>query len=202
MPFDIARLIRTRPFLYHLTARENVPSIIRDRELRCARLLLEGSDLSHQISARRSEHLRVTNREGRTLIRDQKPLIEKNIAFESGWNLARLVEHINEHVFFWPGGASGPIGPGLNHFERYRSEAPAILRLPTTAITKTGLRFSRYNSGAPRCSGGKHSPRGGGTYLPATEFSGNASDVIEVVTVHMCALPSGVEVSNCQVPAD
>ena len=79
--------------------------------------------------------------------------------------------------------------------KRYRSEAPAMLRLPTTALLESTLNFSRYNSGAPRCSGGKYSPRGARTYLPASEFVGTASEVVEVVAIGACSLPRSVEVS-------
>ena len=195
MPFDLTRLLRTRPYLYHLTAKENLPSIANELELRCARALLESAGLAHKASTKRQEHLPIAANVGTAFIRDQRPLIEGAIAFEEGWDLARFVEHVNAHVFFWPGRLSGPIEAGLNHFERYRAEGPAILRLPTVSMIAANLRFSRYNSGAPRCSGGRYSPRGNSTYLPASEFSGTASEVIEVVAIGVCALPSNVEVS-------
>jgi hypothetical protein len=196
MPFDLTQLLRIRPYLYHLTATENLPSIADELELRCARSLLESASLSHKVSTRRQDHLSIPANVGPALIRDQKPLTEGAIAFEEGWDLARFVEHVNEHVFFWPGRSSGPIEPGMNHFERYRAEGPAILRLPTASMIPANLRFSRYNSGAPRCSGGKYSPRGGSTYLTESEFPGTASEVIEVVAVRACVLPSNVEVSS------
>jgi hypothetical protein len=195
MPFNLTQLLRTRPYLYHLTAMDNLPSIANDMELRCAKVLLESAGLSHKASTKRQEHLPLPANAGPTFIRDQKPLIEGAIAFEKGWDLARFVESVNEHVFFWPGRSSGPIESGRNHFERYQAEGPAILRLPTESMIAENLRFSRYNSGAPRCSGGKRSPRGKSTYLSASEFPGTVSEVIEVVAVRACALPSCVEVS-------
>ncbi|UJW78840.1 DUF7002 family protein [Hydrogenophaga sp. SL48] len=195
MPFDSTRLLRVRPYLYHLTAANNLPSIAKEMELRCARALLEGAGLSYRASTKRQEHLPIRANGGTTLIRDQKPLIKGAIEFEEGWNMARFVEHINEHVFFWPGQSSGPIDHGLNHFKRYRDEGPVILRLPTASLIAMNLKFSRYNSGAPRCSGGKYSPRGGSTYLPASEFPGTPSEIVEVVSVQACPLPSSVEVS-------
>ena len=195
MPVDVSQLLRARPYLYHLTAAENLPSIAEELELRCASALLESAGLSYRASTKRQEHLVIPTKVGSALIRDQKPLIEGAIEFEEGWNMARFVEHVNEHVFFWPGRSSGPIVPGLNHFERYRAECPAILRLPTACLIAANLRFSRYNSGAPRCSGGRYSPRGGSTYVPASEFRGTASEIVEVVAFRACALPSSVEAS-------
>jgi hypothetical protein len=195
MPFVYPQLVACRPYLYHLTAVSNLPSIATTRQLRCASALLADAGIAHRSSVRRLEHVAVSANAGSTMLRDQKPLIEGAIAFETGWDLARLVQHVNQHVFFWPGRSTGPIEPGMNHFERYRSEGPAILRFATAAMSEESLRFSRYNSGAPRCSAGKYSPRGSATYLPAIEFRGTASEVVEVVAVGACMLPSSVEVS-------
>jgi hypothetical protein len=196
MPFTLPQLVSCRPFLYHLTASTNLPGIAESLRLQCANSLLAEAGRIHQSSVRRLHHLPVLRNGRTTHLRDQTPLIEGAIEFEDGWDLARFVHHANQHVFFWPGRNSGPIGPGLNHFERYRAEAPAILRLPTTALLETTLNFSRYNSGAPRCSGGKYSPRGARTYLPASKFVGTASEVVEVVAIGACSLPSSVEVSH------
>ena len=196
MPFTLPQLLRCRPHLLHLTAASNLPSITRTRQLRCANAFLSGAGLATRSSERRLEHLTIPASEGDALLRDQKPLIEGAIAFEKGWDLARFIQYVNQHVFFWPCRPSGPMDPGMNHFERYRSESPVLLRVPTASIDTTNLRFSRYNSGAPRCSGGKYSPRGGNTYLPAVDFEGTASEVVEVVVVGACALPRDAEVSD------
>lgn len=196
MPFTLAQLVRCRPFVYHLTAASNLSGIAESQRLRCANDLLAEAGLAHRSSAKRLKHLPVLANGRTTWLRDQIPLIERAIAFENGWNLDRFVQHVNQHVFFWPGRLSGPISPGMNHFECYRAEAPVILRMPTAALWDAGLSFSRYNSGAPRCSGGKYSPRGGSTFLPANAFSGTASEVVEVVAKSACTLPSNVEVSS------
>lgn len=196
MPLELQRFAHARPYLYHLTARFNLRSIATSLELRCTNVLLEAAGFPHQRSIKRREHVELTNCGGPILIRDQKPLAEGAIAFEDGWDLARFVEHVNDHVFFWPGQSSGPVKPGLNHFNRYRHESPAILRFRTESVVDSALHFSRCNSGAPRCSAGKHSPRGSATYLPATEFVGTVSDVVEVVALGALALPAGTEVSD------
>jgi hypothetical protein len=196
MPFALPQLLRYRPYLYHLTASKNLQSIASTLRLRCASALLAEAGLTKQSAVKREEHMSVSTNIGIVLIRDQSPLIEGAIEFEDNWDLKRFVEHVNQHVFFWPGNSIGPINPGLNHFERYRSESPAILRFATEQAVNANFKFSRYNSGAPRCSGGRYSPRGSRTYLPAHEFPGTASEVVEVVATGDCALPICVEVSS------
>lgn len=196
MNLDIQRFAELRPYLYHLSARENLPAILRTRELRCARLLLEAAQKVQYVSERRTDHLLLDASEGSILIRDQKPLSVGAIKFEMGWDLARFVAHVNQHVFFWPGAPSGPIRAGMNHFARYRHEGPAIVRFKTDPKTLSSLLYCRFNSGAPRCSGGKYSPRGSDTYLPPNHFNGNPGDVIEVVARDAFPLPCGAEVAN------
>jgi len=196
MPFALHRLLQCRPYLFHLTAASNIASISRTLLLRSANELLAEAGLKHQSSERRLAHLSAPQVDGSVHIRDQAPLIEGAISFEDGWDMPRLVQHINDHVFFWPGNLAGPIEPGRNHFERYRSESPVILRVPTAELLGRSIKFSRYNSGAPRCSGGKYSPRGSKTYVPASQFVGTASEVVEVVVVGACPLSSNVEVSS------
>jgi hypothetical protein len=199
MSFSLPQLLRCRPYLFHLTSRRNLEAITRTRQLRCANALLADAGLANQSSERRVDHLAVSAGGDITLLRDQKPLIHGAIAFEEGWDLARLVQHINQHVFFWPGLASGPIASGINHFERYRAEAPVLLRFLTADLDDAVLRFSAYNSGAPRCSGGRYSPRGSKTCVSAAEFSGSASEVVEVVVAGGCALPEALEASDSPV---
>jgi hypothetical protein len=87
------------------------------------------------------------------------------------------------------------VGAGLNHYERYRAECPAIFAFGYKHADPNSLRFSLYNSGAPRCSGGRYSPRGSRTYLPSNEFSGTALQVVEVVATGEFVLPTNVEMS-------
>ncbi len=196
MSFSLPQLVRCRPYLFHLTAAGNLSSIVRTREFRCSNVLLAEAGLTSQSSQKRIAHLGISTSHGSTLLRDQRPLIEGAIAFEDGWDMARFVQHVNQHVLFWPGRHSGPIDSGMNHFERYRSESPVLIRFPTASLQQVNLKFSRYNSGAPRCSGGKYSPRGSKTYLPAVDFMGSASEVVEVVVNEACALPATAEVSK------
>ena len=196
MSFNLENLVKYRPYLYHLTSRQNLASIRLDRQLRCANRLLDDAKLEHVAGQRRREHLVIDGENGPLLIRDQEPLSVGSINFEDGWTLERFVRHINAHVFFWPGTSEGPIQVGRNHFERYRHEGSVILRIATGSVTPLALLFSRYNSGAPRCSGGKYSPRGPGTYLRADQFTGTVSNVVEVVSAGGFSLPDSTEFSD------
>lgn len=196
MPFTIERFIEFRPYLYHLTAARNVNLIARRGELRCASAWLEGA--GQVTTERRETAIEVCSHGDMVLLRDQKPLAVGAIDLEAGWSLERFVAHLNAHVFFWPGTANKPIQEGQNHFARYRFENPAILRVATQWLIDTNveLRFSRYNSGAPRCSHGRRSPRGAKTFVSEHEVDGSVSDVCEVVVVERCKLPASVEIST------
>jgi hypothetical protein len=146
-----------------------------------------------------TEHLDIDNIKGRIRVRDQKPLVKRAIAFEDGWDINRLVAHINEYVFFWPGTEARPIPSGINHFARYAQENTVILRIKTDWAIRSELAYCRFNSGAPRCSGGKYSPRGSQTYLPAGLFHANPSSVVEVVVKEAFKLPESVEIGKSAI---
>jgi hypothetical protein len=196
MGIEFSRLNSLRPYVYHLTARANLPLIEKSGQLLCTRLLLDRAGMQHLNDSRRDRHEAVPAPGGVVIVRDQAPLIQGAIEFEPEWTLARLVAHINEHVFMWPGTVAGPVKSGVNHFARYSSEQPVVLRFPMSHLGSLNPKFCRYNSGAPRCSGGKYSPRGANTYLPASKFPGTASEVVEVVVEQVLPLPPSVEVAD------
>ena len=129
--------------------------------------------------------------------RDQDPLREGNCALPEGFEFEDLIGLLNEHVFFWPGTAEGPIAAGRNHFGRYVEEHGAqVLRLPTTSALTANPRplFCRYNSGAPRCNPRiGRSPRGWETFVTADQFYGRPSDVVECVYRGAVTLPKDAE---------
>jgi hypothetical protein len=200
MSFRLDRFSVLRPYLFHLTATANLRRIRRQRELRAAAGLFREAGFIEDSSKRRVDH-RYLNIDGDVvMVRDQKPLHRGAIEFASHWDMARWVAHVNEHVFFWPGSAAGPIEPGLRHFERYRKEEVAVLRLPTDAVLSSAIGsralFSRFNSGAPRVVNGRRSPRGIGTFVGASEFLGTAGDVVEVVFNGVLRLPNATVVAD------
>jgi hypothetical protein len=164
MSFDFDRFRAIRPFAYHLTARSNLPVIEKLGRLLCSATLLEMSHCEHLAKTRRIRHETIHIPDGAVAIRDQKPLAFGAIQFDPDWNERRFISHVNDHVFLWPGTESGPISHGQNHFARYETEMPIILRFPMSHVKALSPTFSRYNSGAPRCSSGKRSPRGSGRF--------------------------------------
>jgi hypothetical protein len=130
-------------------------------------------------------------------IRDQAPLREGNIRFSNGYAFGDLIESLNRRIFFWPGLGAKPISYGMRHFERYEGEKPVVLRIGFEALLRANPgvapRFCRYNSGSPRCSNGKRSPRGPDTFLLAQDFHETASKVVEVTFDTEIRLPQDTE---------
>ena len=192
---DLQHFSMLRPYLYHLTARVNI-SLIR------AAMALKPSNVLYTESGESA--FRGTRRRGsRTLksgcqIRDQDPLHAGNISFSDGWDLPKLISHLDDHVFFWPGWEHGPVLSGQNHFQRYAAERPMILRVATTDLLyenrETAPFFCKFNSGAPRCTKGKGSPRGPLIFLSAREFTFSGSDVKEVTFKTIVKLPASTQV--------
>jgi hypothetical protein len=56
--------------------------------------------------------------------------------------------------------------------------------------------FTKYNSGSPRYSGGRPSPRGPDTFLPAEQCTFPSSKVVEVTFAESVMLPDDSELSN------
>ncbi len=194
------RLIRYRPWLYHLTSRENLTAIRKERRLESAARLLEAAERSGDIREKRPAHQVIEVRGKQRLLRDQQPLYAGNIEFEDSHKFEDVVAMLNRYVFFWPGKEDGPSDYGVRHFQRYQSERPVVIRIRTKDALKgsrrDGLRLCAYNSGAPRCSAGRKSPRGPETFLPLSEFPHGVSRVVEVVVEHEVELPTGAEVGH------
>ena len=194
---DAARFIALRPYLYHLTARENLARIRRTASLESASRIATAAGSLNLPRTRRRQHVIVSLNGENIVLRDQAPLHQGNIEFADGWTYADFVESLNGRVFFWPGGALGAIAYGRRHFERYRAEEPIVVRVRTAALLHANPQcsplFCAYNSGSPRCSFGRPSPRGPKTFLPACAFTRPASAVVEVTFVDVVTLPADAE---------
>jgi hypothetical protein len=197
MAFTLEAFSTLRPYLYHLTSRENVARILATRKLESARRLIELAGQPAILRARRRDHVRLhlpARPAEEVLIRDQAPLHAGNMTLEGGWTFDRFLESLNSRVFFWPGNAATPISYGKRHFQRYEHERPVILQIPTAdfLVANAGsvLEFCRYNSGSPRCSYGKGSPRGPQTFVPADAALFRGSEVVEVTAVDQAQLPA------------
>ncbi|MGD9692302.1 MAG: hypothetical protein AB7G17_12770 [Phycisphaerales bacterium] len=192
--------VTLRPRLYHLTAQSNVERVLRKGILRSASELFEAAGEAHRSRARRRGHERVKIADEWVHIRDQAPLHAGNMALMEGWSYDDFVEHVNRHVFFWPGDLQGPIDYGLRHFQRYLKEDVAVLSVSTSGLIAANPDraplFSAYNSGSPRCVGGLKSPRGPQTYLPPEQFAETPGRVIEFVFPDRVVLPADVSLHH------
>lgn len=192
MPFLLDRFARVRPYVFHLTHRQNVPLILRTGWLRSAAQLFELAGEQHLTTIRRPDCCVVTVNGSSISVRDQAPLHAGNVQFDEGWTIQTLVQLLNQHVFFWPGTTCGPIEHGRRHYDRYAAENPVILRIPFDALVAanrpTAPLFCKYNSGSPRCSYGQGSPRGPNTFAPADQVPFSCSQVVEVTYRDQVAL--------------
>jgi hypothetical protein len=149
-----------------------------------AQTLMQRAGQTDLMRARRIDPAQVRIFGSLVSIRDQAVLHSRNIQFPPGYKLEDFIESLNQRVFFWPGTGDGPIDYGIRHFQRYQAECPAILRVALqsmlSANPSVAPRFCRFNSGSPRCSHGRKSPRGPDVFLLTEDFSGTPSDVVEV----------------------
>ncbi len=202
MPFTPNQFMKTRPWLFHLTATGNVDRILSDNQIHPASTLLNAAGRQDLLSVRRRDSEEIAIHGRRVHVRDQKPLHAGSTLLQGGWTFERLVEELNHRVFFWPGNENKPIPQGLNHFTRYKSESCRVLVIPTHALLAANPdgtpEFCRYNSGSPRCNPARHrngSPRGPATFVSADRFEGTSGTVVEVTFRHGVSLPtSGVVV--------
>jgi len=59
------------------------------------------------LDTRRREHVWITLDGEPVMLRGQAPLHLGNMRLDDGWGFERFVRHLNDHVFFWPGGEVG-----------------------------------------------------------------------------------------------
>ena len=199
MPFALHAFSVARPYAYHLTSRNNLRLICDAGCLESAAELIVSAARLELLRQRRTDPTLIQVRGAAVQLRDQAPLHAANIAFEDGWQLGDLVEQLNSLVFFWPGTARGPNASGRRHFARYRDENPVLLRVGTTRLItqNPGITplFCRFNSGSPRYSGGRASPRGRDTFASSDHFLGGLSEVVEFTFPTRVLLGSSTEFS-------
>lgn len=198
--FSAASFAERRPFLYHLTARSNLESIASCGELLPAMVHLELAGARDWIRARRTSHLQLRSEAGSVHLRDQRPFHRGHLDLNVNWSFEDAIEDLNRRVFFWPGAERGPSECGRAHFARYSAEGPAILRVPTPSLLASNNEiepeYCAFNSGAPRTSGGRKSPRGPMSFAAASSFGRPPSKVVEVTFRGAVSLPADTFVAG------
>ena len=175
MPFTVSEYAALRPFLYHVTARENVPRLRWTRRLVPAAELLRAAGRLDLVRTRRDGPVRLTIDGEPVVLKDQVPLVENNVNLADGWQFEDFVEFLNCHVFFWPGDAVQAIPAGRALLAHYEVDQPAVLRVPMMDLVRGNPTvpplFSRYNTGAARMQHGKRVLRGPDLFRAAHETS-------------------------------
>lgn len=198
MAVDLARFIKLRPFLFHVTARENLVSLQLTHRLEPAAELIRRAGRSELLAARRRSGVAIVVDGVRIELKDQAPLIFANAELAGGWTPDDFVAHLNEHVYFWPGCEDGPIKHGSRLLEHYAADAPLVIRIPTPALLAANISavplFCEFNSGAPRMQRGKKVPRGPHTFATAEAFPRGAAEVVELVFRSSVQLPQATDV--------
>jgi hypothetical protein len=200
MAIDLERFVEIRPLMFHLTASNNLPRIRSLRQLESAAILLARAGLHDEMTRRRPENQIITVDDIEVCLRDQTPLHERNVEFAEGWDFSQVVALLNQRVFFWPGSnmRHGPNDHGFRFYERYEHEDLAVLRVPTRDLLKSNSdnppEFCRYNSGSPRCSRGRGSPRGSDTFLTASCCNFLEREAVEVAFVGKAVLPDSTSI--------
>lgn len=182
-----------RPSLYHLTDLRNLPRVRRLGRLSPSAHILLACGRPDLITTRRAADLLLAIDGDTIVLRNQAPLHEANIELDGRWGFADLIGYLNSHVYFWPGDSTGPTGLGRSFLDRYSGSSVGMLRIPTIDLIEENegqpALFSRHNSGAPRHSRGKPSPRGHSTFVGASRFLHAPSKAQEVAFRGEVALP-------------
>ncbi len=201
---NIEKFKTLRPYLYHLTDKANVQSILNGGKLLSTAALTKVFDVENPdefLRSRRIGHKKIAKGDKFVMIRDQDPLsiniLKKNL--EGGFSVEDFIYSLNSRIFLWPTEKDLQI-----HYGRYENqkEYPMILRFKTEdvfSINKSEPQFCRLNSGAPRCScyyAEGAPPRGKNTFKIAAEYNYLPSSVREVTFIDSCKLPEEICISS------
>ena len=148
MPFALDDFVAKRPYLYHLTARANLPYLRAERRLHSTTALLHAAGLEPLNRTKRKEMRSIAIGEHTVILRDQAPLYEGHVALADGWIFDDLLADLNRRVYFWPDDTDAPIDYGRRHFARYAT--PPTCRSPRAARPRTSRRASSPSASSTR----------------------------------------------------
>lgn len=194
---NVENFIKLRPYLYHLTDRENRDNILNKQRLLSTSYIVENSNIVDKLAfltSRRLGHTEIFINETKYKIRDQRPIsmLALGKCVTDGWSAADFIKHLNDRTFFWP-----TIKRLNTHYQRYKIEEPIIIRVKTESlfVLNDTPKFCRLNSGATRANsylGGVAPARGANSFLTADQYSRTPGTVVEVTFDNFCDLPSSI----------
>ena len=180
------------PVLWHVTPAVNVERIRRTKVLESAAALMSAAGDQRWLRQKRPWNVPLDVAGESVLLRNQRPLHDGHIAWEDGWNRARLLEELNKRVFFWPGDDRLPTKRARRNVEHFLASGDyVVLRLPFAAVRSTpGVRieYCRCNTGAPRTVNRQKAVRGPSIFKTQESWEEPASKVREVAVVHQVPL--------------
>lgn len=196
---DRERFAHIRPFLYHATSRENLAGIKAEAFLDPAAALMRRSGRADLLRWRRRQPIALHVGDHIAIVGDQIPLDPDTISLERGWAFEDFVEYLNEHVFFWPGTAEGPLKTGVHMPVGLEDEHTIMLRLPTAdlfSVNEDEPRFCPVNVRAVRSEDARRSRRGSHLFAIAAEFGRRETDVVEVGYRSRVELPASTMIRD------
>jgi hypothetical protein len=200
MAFQLGDFVQLRPFVYHVTSKENLPGLRQTGIIRTTLNLVTAAERLDLARQRRKEYVIIDTPDGSIVLKDQKPLIENATELFEGWSFDDLIFYLNSFVYFWPGTDRGPINSGQRLLDHYEADAPAVLRISTPDLFNANRAsvpvFSAFNSGATRYNKGKRAFRGPDLFTSADIFPRRASEVIELGYKVDVTLPKTTEVRS------
>lgn len=195
MLLDLDEFAHLRPYLYHITALENLPSVRRTRRLEPASALMRRAGRGDLVRWKRHVPVALAFDGATVLLKDQSQFIEENLALRREWTFADYIEYMNDHVFFWPGTDRGPVKSGVELPYHGNGSMPVTIRVPFAGMLDANPAveplFCSVNSGARREPGSRRTPRGPHLFRNALNFSLRPRNVVEVAFRQAVELPPG-----------
>jgi len=200
MGICVDHLIEISPYLYHVTYEDSLRRIRKLQRLESAAALMEAGGKRNWLRLRRANSVNFLVDGDPILLTDQRPIIEKNIAFQNGWTLSDLIEAINSRVFFWRGIKEGLLRSNQGHFGKFKNAGHRMVFLRLSfgeayrLNAERGPEVCKHNSGAARKYDGKPIPRGPKTFVQPQDAEFKKGEVQEVVFRGFVELPATTEV--------
>lgn len=196
-------LLNKIPYVYHLTASNNIPHISKSRLLHSTTTLVNASQLSPDeknefVRNRRPDNVIIKVDGASIAIQDQTPISIKNLnkCLQNGTSARDFIKLLNNRVFFWPS-----IKRLNTHFARYSHEGPRILRVPLEDLIDANedILLCHLNSGATRCHpkwGGAPPPRDLNTFQTVENYNEGIGRLAEITVIDTCIIPESAMISS------